>query len=144
MISTAATHHFTDPVAVYKGIMRSLRLGGFFIQINMIDGGHPLFKSAKNAVSAEFERELEVRESLQKINLDANLSQEEVTYTTAVTKAKLYEMFQCRYLSMFHQLTDEQIEEGIKELENGTLKNVEDGDHINCNFVVHVTRFDPK
>ena len=144
VISTGATHHFVDPVAVLKGIMRSLRPGGFFIQINPMDTGHPIFKSAKNAVSAELERELEVRGSLQKINLDANLLQEEVTYTKALTKAKLYEMFRCRYMSMLHQLTDEQIEEGIKELEHGMLKDVKDGDHISYNYVVHVTKFDPK
>jgi len=58
-----------------------------------------------------------------------------------LTKSKLYEMFRRRYVSTFYQLTDEQIEEGIKELEKETFKDVKDEDLINCNTVVLVTKF---
>ena len=45
-------------------------------------------------------------------------------------------------MSTFHQFSDEQIEDGIKELENGTLKDVKGDDPITCNGVVLVTRFE--
>ena len=51
-------------------------------------------------------------------------------------------MFRRRYTSVLHQLRDEQIEEGIKELESETLKDVRDNDLINCNSAVLVTKFE--
>ena len=43
---------------------------------------------------------------------------------------------------MFHQLSDEQIEEGIKELDSETLKNVKDDELINCTYVILMTKFE--
>ena len=69
-------------------------------------------------------------------------TQEEFTYTPQVTKAKLYDMFRGRYMSMFRQLSDEQIEEGINELEKGAFKDVKNDDCINYDCVVRMTKFE--
>ena len=51
-------------------------------------------------------------------------------------------MYRCRYMSMLHQLNDEQIAEGIRELEDGPLADVKSYDHISYTQVIHVTKFD--
>jgi len=43
---------------------------------------------------------------------------------------------------MFYQLSDEQIEEGIKKLESDTLGDVKANDLINCNYVMLITKFE--
>ncbi|KAJ7363151.1 hypothetical protein OS493_011429, partial [Desmophyllum pertusum] len=48
VLSISCAHHFVDPVAVYMGILRSLRPGGFLIEVNWVNAGHPMFKSAEN------------------------------------------------------------------------------------------------
>lgn len=45
-------------------------------------------------------------------------------------------------MSIYRQLSDEQIEKGIKELEIETLKDVKDNDLINCNYVIVMTKFE--
>ncbi|KAJ7350151.1 hypothetical protein OS493_038161 [Desmophyllum pertusum] len=136
------SHHFVDPVAVYKGILRSLRPGGFFIEANWVDGGHPMFNSAENVFSTYYQNVVKERPRLlQEMNLQGKISHQEVTTpTVALAKSKLYEMFRCRYMSMFNRLSDEQIEEGIKELENELFKDVKDDDRINYNYVVLITK----
>ncbi|XP_078365588.1 demethylmenaquinone methyltransferase-like [Oculina patagonica] len=142
VITVFSAHHFDDADAVYKGIVRSLRPGGSFVQFDTISPGYPKFKMAANSWSVLYSKRLSTTDKLLKgMNLQGKISQEEYTNPWSVTKSKLYEMFRCRYVSMFYHLSDAQIEEGIKELENGTLKDVKVDDLINCNYVVRITRF---
>ena len=142
VLAIFSAHHFVDPDAVYKGIVRSLRPGGSFIQVDALSASHPMFKMAANTLSAHFKKVSDKEQSLRGLNLQGKMSQEEYTYPQSVTKSKLYEMFRCRYMSMFYPLSDEQIEEGIKELENETLKDVKDDEYINYNYVVRITKFE--
>ncbi|KAJ7365782.1 hypothetical protein OS493_002500 [Desmophyllum pertusum] len=143
VICAASSHHFVDPVAVYKGIVRSLRPGGFFIQVNIVDVNHPVFKTAENVIgkySKNAAKEIQPR-LLQEMNLQAKISHQEVTSPTmAVSKSKLYEIYRGRCVSRLYQLSDEQIEEIIKELENEILKDVKDDDRINYNYVFLVIK----
>ncbi|KAJ7350153.1 hypothetical protein OS493_038163 [Desmophyllum pertusum] len=97
-----------------------------------------MFKSAENVISTYYQNVVKERPRLlQEMNLQGKISHQEVTTpTVAVAKSKLYEMFRCRYMSMFNRLSDEQIEEGIKELDNELLKDVKDDDRISYNYVV--------
>lgn len=142
VIAVFSAHHFVDPNAVYKSIVRSLRPGGRFIQVDTLSTGHPMFKMAANTWSAHLKKVSDKEHSLRGINLQGKISQEEFTFPQSVTKSKLYEMFRCRYMSMFYPLGDEQIEEGIKELEKETLKDVKDDEYINYNYVVRITKFE--
>ncbi|KAJ7383000.1 hypothetical protein OS493_031170 [Desmophyllum pertusum] len=140
VVSVGSSHHFVDPVAVYKGILRSLRPGGFFIEANCVEARHPMFKSAENVFNTHCKNMVNPR-LLQEMNLQGKISHQEVTTpTVAVAKSKLYEMFRCRYMSMFNRLSDEQIEEGINELDNELLKDVKDDDRISYNYVVLVMK----
>ena len=139
-----SAHHFADLDAVYKGIVRSLRPGGSFIQFDGISTGHPMFKMATNTWSMRhyFKRVSDSERSLREINLQGKISQEKFTFPWSVTKSKLYEMFRGRYTSMLYHLSDEEIEEGIKEIESETLKDVDDDDYITYNAVVGITKCD--
>lgn len=97
---------------------------------------------AADPYSSYFQWVSDRKEFFREIKFQGNFSQEELHYVWSVSKSKLYEMFRRHYVSTFHQFSDEQIEDGIKELENGTLKDVKDDDPITCNGVVLVTRFE--
>jgi len=139
-----SAHHFVNLRAVYEGIFRSLRPSGSFVQFDLICHNHPTFKMAADAYSSYFQRVSDRKEFFREIQFQGNFSQEELHYGWSVSKSKLYEMFRGRYVSMFHQFSDEQIEKGIKELESGTLKDVKDDDPINCNSCVLVTKVELK
>ena len=142
VIAVFSTHHFVDPDAVYKGIFRSLRPGGIFVQFDTISDGHPKFKMAVDKWSAHSQKASERKKFLYDIMFQGKFTKKEISSPWSVTKSKLYEMFRCRYMSTFHQLSDEQIEEGIKELERQTLKDVKDDELINCTYVILMTKFE--
>ena len=142
VVAVFSTHHFVEPDAVYKGIFRCLRLGGTFVQFDTISIGHPKFKMAADNWCTHSRKVNERKNFLREIKFQGKFTQEEVSCPWSVTKSKLYEMFRYRYMSMFYQLSDEQIEEGIKELESETLGDVKANDPINCNFVMLMTKFE--
>ena len=142
ILAVFSTHHFADPNTVYEGIFRSLRPSGSFVQFDLVTHSHPTFKMASNSYNSYFQKVSERKEFLREIKFQGKFSQEEFSFAWYVTKSKLYEMFRRRYTSVLHQLRDEQIEEGIKELESETLKDVRDNDLINCNSAVLVTKFE--
>ena len=137
-----SAHHFVNPHDVYEGIFRFLRPSGIFVQFDSVSHSHPIFKLAANGYSSYLDKVSERSEFFHEIKFQGKFSQEELPFAWSLTKPKLYEMFRRRYVSMFHQFSDEQIEEGIKELESGTLKDVKDEDLINCNTVVLVTKIE--
>ena len=142
VIAVFCTHHFVDHDAVYKGIFRSLRPGGIFVQFDTISDGHPKFKMAVDKWSTHSQKASERKKFLREIMFQGKFTQKEICSPWSVTKSKLYEMFRCRYMSIFHQLSDEQIEEGIKELESESLKDVKDNELINCIYVMLLTKFE--
>lgn len=142
IIGVFSTHHFVNPHDVYEGIFRFLRPSGIFVQFDSVSHSHPIFKLAANGYSSYFEKVSERKEFFREIKFQGKFSQEEFSFVWSLTKPKLYEMFRRRYVSTFYQFSDEQIEEGIKELESGTLKDVKDDDLINCNTVVLVTKIE--
>ena len=142
VIAAFSAHHFVDPDAVYKGIFRSLRSGGIFVQFDAISDGHPKFKMALDEVSNYSQRVSVRKKFLREIAFQGKFTQKEISYPWSVTKSKLYEMFRCRYVSMFHQLSDEQIEEGITELESQALKDVKGDELIDCTYVILMTKFE--
>jgi len=142
ILAVFSTHHFVDPDVAYRGIFRSLRPGGTFIQILTISDGHPKFKLAVDKMGIHSQKMSETKTFLRGIKFQGKFTQKEVSYPWSVTKSKLYEMFRCRYMSMFHKLSDDQIEQGIKELESETLKDVKESELINCTYVILMTKFE--
>ena len=141
VIAVTSAHHFVNPDVVFKGILCSLRPGGIFVLVSTLKSGHPIFGSAQELVSHSFEREREIQFFFQRAtNLNAKISQQELSFPLGVTKSKLYEMFRCRHMSIFDHFSDDQIEEGIRELESDVLKDLKDDDLINDERTLLVTR----
>ena len=101
-----------------------------------------MFKMAANGYSSYFQKVSERKQFFREIKFKGKFSQGEFSFAWSLTKSEFYEMFRRRYVSTFYHFTDEQIEEGIKEVESETLKDVKDEDLINCNTVVLVTKFE--
>ena len=141
VLAVFSTHHFIDPNTVYEKIFRSLRPSGCFLQFDSVSHSHPIFKMAENGYSSYFQKVSERKQFLREIKFKGKLSQEEFSFAWNLTKSKLYEMFRRRCVSTFFQFTDDEIEEGIKELARNALKDVKDEDIINCSTVVLVTKF---
>ena len=142
VLAVFSAHHFVDPNTVYESILRSLRPSGSFIQLDSVSHRHPFLKMAVNGFNSYFQKVSERKQFFREIKFQGKLSQEELSFTWSLTKSKLYEMFRRRYVSTFHQFSDEQIEAGIKELESEALKDVKNEDLINCNSVILVTKFE--
>ena len=141
VLATISAHHFVNPDAVYKGILRSLRPGGFYVQLNTVKVSLPSFKSLKTLSSQCFEREREISSPLlRKIGLNVSLSQEEFSFSLGVKKSKPYERYRCRFISLLQHLSDDQIEEGISELDHEHYQNVKDDELINYECTMLVTK----
>ena len=74
------------------------------------------------------------------MNCDVLISVEEVSLMEAKTKGKLYASLRGRYSSELNHLTDEQIEERIKQLENEELKDFNEDEPIMYNRLFSVTK----
>ena len=141
VLATISAHHFVNSDAVYKGILRSLRPGGFYVQINTVRCSLPSFRGVKKLLNQCFEREKEISSPLlREIGLNANISHQEFSFSATVTKSKLYEKYRCRFLSLLQHLSDDEIEEGIRELQNEYYQNVTSDELINYEDTVLVTR----
>ena len=95
----------------------------------------------KTLSSQCLEREREISSPLlRKIGLNVNLSQEEFSFSAGIKKSKLYERYRCRFISFLQHLSDDQIEEGITELDNEHYQNVKDDELINYECTMLVTK----
>ena len=132
VMAVISAHHFVNPDVVFKGILRSLCPGGIFFLVTKpaaLNSGHPFFKSAEKAVIQSLEQEQESHFSILS-NLNANVSQQQFSFPISLKKSKLYEKLRCRFISMLEHFSDDQIEDGIRELENDVFKDMKDDDLI--------------
>ena len=129
-------HHLPDPLAVFKGVERSLRPNGICsIWILKSHSCFYLFKDVTGAKTYSNDYE-ETCRLLEKANLEVRTSWVDVKYD--LKKSKFYRMLRGHFISNLHGMTDEEIEEGIRALEQGALQSFKDDDFINneAKFVV--------
>ena len=132
----AAAHHFSDPVKIFRSVEAFLSPGGVFLVVQGLGrAASPMFKKAGN-FGHDCLSELKENTSLwlQSTNFDVEVSEEKVTYS--LTKSQWYDMLRGRFLSYLRELSDEEIEEGIDELENEKLKDFKLSDEINTSAKV--------
>ena len=128
-ICIGAAHHFTDPVKTYKGIEAFLSPGGVFWVVQVGEYIYPWFTRSGINIKAFVGRRKEGTASLLRAaNFDVEVSEEKIDYY--VKKSQWYEMLRDRFHSSLRQLSDEEIEEGIGELENGKLKDMKLSDDV--------------
>ena len=125
-----AAHHFADPNKTYRDIESCLSPGGVFLilQIGKFNSV-PLFKKADGGVNTFIaDRKENTSTRLRSANFEVEVSEELVDFR--VTKTKWYAMLRERYHSSLRELSDEEVEEGINELEKGILHGLKPSDEV--------------
>ena len=126
VILAGSSHHISDPSNVFKGIERSLRPDGICV-VTLPDiplSNFPLFTKFKSvdvrSVCTQWKKD--TLRSLVEANLTVQSWHVDLTY--AVTKSKWYEVLRGRFWSTLRGFSDEELEEGIEELERGQLNGI--------------------
>ena len=125
----ATPHHFADAVKIYRGVESILSPGGVFLVMEARGFIFPWFTKVENRMGAFFGERKEITSAcLRLTKFDVDVKEENIEFK--VTKSKWYHMLRGRFNSNVKELTDEEIEEGIDELERGKLKDLKPQDNI--------------
>ena len=125
----ATSHHFTDAVKIYRGVESILSPGGVFLFMEGSDFSFPWFTKVENRMGTFFGERKEITSAcLRLTKFDVEVTEEHIDVN--LTKSKWYHMLRGRFNSNLTELTDEEIEEGIDELERGKLKDLNPEDDI--------------
>lgn len=123
-LAKGSIHHFENHRALYQDIYKCLPIGGKFLIITSADNcrSYPFFKKVDEWLA----QQSSTLESLFKETHETSfkVSTSEKTYQAVITKQKWFTMLRGRFISSLSQFSDEEIEEGIKEL-NHTLQDSE-------------------
>lgn len=114
------SHHFADSLkSLFSTLAESLPEGGLILIIDRLrDTALPLFKAALEKHQQAHANDLSSQQYSALVEpLGFVVDSCEVTLEYTMTKKLWYRMLRERFMSYLHQLTDEQIEDGIKELE---------------------------
>ena len=105
-----------------------------------VQGGEftfPWFTKVENRMGAFFGERKEITSScLRLTKFDVEVKEENIDFN--VTKSKWYDMLRGRFHSSLTELTDEEIEEGIDELQRGKLKDLKPQDDISISSTLLV------
>jgi len=144
VVAVFSVHHFANPVDVYEGIIRSLRPGGILLLLMTMKNGHPIFKTTIKVSGTYFDLVNDSQKLLKELDRgDIRISEHEVTLTEAMTKSTLNDSLRRRYSSVLNHLTDEQIEERIKQLEK-EFSEFSEYEPITYSRLVSVTKVEKK
>ena len=129
-----ALHHFHNPRAVFKGIWNSLSPGGScvvqaFLPVPVSDLLY--FRAAEAIVESSnyFTDEKELTSLIQaETSFKVHIKEMEIKHK--IPKAQWYKMVRARYSSAFHHFTDQEIENGIEELERERFQALRDDEPV--------------
>ncbi|XP_078342642.1 uncharacterized protein LOC144628413 [Oculina patagonica] len=136
-----AAHHFSDPIKIYRGVEAFLSPGGVFLVVQVSEYFYPLFTKSANRISTFVSERKENTASLLRLaNFDVEVSEEKIEYS--VTKSQWYDTVRGRFHSTLRELSDEEIEEGIDELEKGKLKGLKLDDDVSmsCKLLIFTAK----
>lgn len=111
-----AVHHFRDRINIFKGIYRQLALEGKLLIITRPSQPEfPFFEAALKAFERSQPDYNIFRKELERAGFCVNVQLR--PYPLILEKARWFEMLRQRFMSNLAKFSDEQIEQGIKELE---------------------------
>ena len=117
-------HHFAELLEIFRGLEASLRPGGTLLVVTTGKSSNlPLFTNAEKSLGASTSNFKErITAMLRKANFEVEVSEEKIY--GGLKKSRWYEMLRGRFQSTLSEFTDEEIEDGINELETGKLKGL--------------------
>ena len=125
-------HHFSDPMKIFKGVEKSLRVGGICAIVNLKHHSYySLFSEATGAMMYPSDRHVKTCNMLEEANFKVEMSWFEGKHN--LERAKFYSMLRGRFITNLYSMSDNQIKEGIekmKKLEQGKLELSKDDDFI--------------
>lgn len=141
MLCVGSFHHFSQPAEVLKGLRSHLLPGGELLVVGVDASTQlPLFTKAeeKNRNIIDSYSEECISPLLGEADFKVEVLKEKATWI--LKKSMWYEMLRGRFLSSLSQLSDEEIEEGIIEMEKGNFKNLKLHDDFEIPFTHIVFR----
>ena len=144
MLCIMCIHHFSQPVEILKGLRAHLHSGGqLLIFVIGKSTRLPVFSKAEETfrgIAKTYKKE-GITATLREANFAVEVVEEKLNYI--VKKSLWYDMLRGRVYSNLRKLSDEEIEDGIIELEKGKLKGLSLDDDVeipNTLFVYRATK----
>lgn len=137
----ATPHHFVDAVKIFRCVESILSPGGVFLVMEAGEFTFPWFTKVENRMGAFFGERKEITSAFLRLaKFEVEVTEENIDFS--VTKSKWYDMLRGRFISGLTELTDEEIEEGIDELQRVKLKDLKPQDDISisCTLLVFIAR----
>ena len=141
VLCICSMHHFTQPVKIFRGLKAHLRTGGELLVIRAgVSTSFPFFTKAENTYGKVLEKcsKERVTAMLREANFQVEVSEEKVLLD--MEKSRWYKMLRGRFQSSMSEFTDNEIEDGIEELEKGKLKGLGLHDDVEIHYSYMIFR----
>ena len=127
LVFAFALHHVPDVTAVMENVAKLLPVGGKCVICYRVNPTLPYFSAAHNEFTSErySSKKTEMMHFLSKVP-NVNVATLEQPLNYKLRKSQWYMMLRNRFQTHLDAFTDEEIEEGIRELEETTFKGVEE------------------
>ena len=128
VMCVSAVHHFREPLRVLQGLKESLSTEGLFLIVTRPPNTPlPFFRAALDVFATSLAGDV-LLSLITDAGLQASVSTVPVTFH--YPKSQWYEMLRGRFMSCLDPFSDEEIEQGIEELEEERFKGVGQDDII--------------
>ena len=108
-------HHVSDKNNLIGNLFNSLNSGGIFLLILLPPTiEYPLFELAKKTYEEVQPNYTTIETIFKNVGFETEISF--VTYPLSIDKAQYFTMVENRYMSLLSRFSDEQIQEGLKEM----------------------------
>ena len=126
----ASIHHLPDQLATLRMVYNCMPTGGVCLVITSSSNTLPLWKKAKTT----FDPNPECIQSFEQSFGAVNKTTESFFFT--IKKSAWIAKLRHRIFSNFEEMSDEEIEKGIVELEETKFKGIDDKDELNLEYQV--------
>ena len=126
----ASIHHLPDQLATLRMIYNCMPTGGVCLMITSGNTTLPLWKKAKTT----FDPNPEYIQAFEQVFGAVHKTTESFFFT--IKKSAWIAKLRCRIFSNFEEMSDEEIEKGIVELEETEFKGIDNEDELNLEYQV--------
>ncbi len=132
VLMCSCVHHFSDPQLVFSGLADHLTEDKLcLILTRPSETTLPFFKAALRSFAQSCPDVARLLSLLQSLGFTTEVTTEVMQFQ--LQKQQWYKMLRERYMSHLEEFSEEEVEEGIEELEEGVFSGVEDPQLITIN-----------